>query len=131
MDSMEKCSQLGFALITDSTTLQPLSYSLKPRQDLIIDYNETNKGLYPTVFIASGVNMPSKLPDGNVIKIAYTDFLNLNGTPKEAKDIWEIISKAGISRYAEIVCISDDPGEAALNYYIFKLMGFPDIKIKI
>lgn len=131
MDSMEKCSQLGFTLTTDSTTLQPLRYTMKPDKDLIIDYNESKKGLYPTVFIASGINMPSKLPDGNVINIAYTEFLNSNGIPNEAKDIWEIIAKAGISRYAEVVCISDDPGEAALNYFIFKLMGFPDVKIKI
>ena len=47
-------------------------------------------------------------------------------TPKAAKDIWAILNKAGVSRYAEIVCFSDDPGEAAANYYILKLMGFPD-----
>ncbi len=131
MDSMEKCTQLGFSLTTDSTIFQPLNYSLKPGKELIVDNYETNKGLYLTVFIASGVNMPSKIPDGNVINIAYTEFLNSNGTPKEAKDIWEIISKAGISRYAEVVCISDDFGEAASNYYIFKLMGFPDVNIKL
>ena len=59
----------------------------------------------------------------------YTELLNADGSPKPAKDIWSIIAKAGVPRYAEIVCFSDDPGEAAVNYYILKLMGFPDIKV--
>jgi thiosulfate/3-mercaptopyruvate sulfurtransferase len=37
--------------------------------------------------------------------------------------------KAGVSRYAEIICVSDDPAEAAVSYFILKLMGFPDVKL--
>ncbi len=40
-------------------------------------------------------------------------------------------AKAGVPRYAELVCFSGDPGEAALNYFILKLMGFPDIKVLV
>jgi hypothetical protein len=29
----------------------------------------------------------------------------------------------------EIVCVSDDPGEAAVSYYVLKLMGYPDVKV--
>ena len=36
--------------------------------------------------------------------------------------------KAGIPRFAEIVSFYDDPGEAA-NYFVFKLMGYPDVKV--
>ena len=32
-------------------------------------------------------------------------------------------------RYAELVTFAEDPGEAAANYYLLKLMGFPDIKV--
>ena len=32
-------------------------------------------------------------------------------------------------RYAEIVSFSDEPGEAAANYFILKLMGYPDVKV--
>jgi 3-mercaptopyruvate sulfurtransferase SseA len=39
--------------------------------------------------------------------------------------------KAGISRYAELICYSEDPGEAAANYYLLKLMGFPDVKVML
>jgi 3-mercaptopyruvate sulfurtransferase SseA len=66
-----------------------------------------------------------------VVQVPYTDLLNADGTPKPAKDIWNTLSKAGVSRYAELVCFSDDPGEAAANYFILKLMGFPDVKVWI
>ena len=43
-------------------------------------------------------------------------FLNVDGTPKAAKDLWKTLAGAGVSRYGEIVCFSDDPGEAAITY---------------
>ena len=51
--------------------------------------------------------------------------------PKDAKDIWAILTKAGVPRYAELVAFSDDPGEAAANYFVLKLMGYPDIKVLV
>jgi 3-mercaptopyruvate sulfurtransferase SseA len=61
--------------------------------------------------------------------VPYTDLLNPGGTPKLAKDIWNILAKAGLPRHAEIICVADDPGEAAANYFILKLMGFPNVKV--
>ena len=63
-----------------------------------------------------------------VVHVPYTDLLKPDGTPKAAKDIWAALTKAGVPRYAEIVTFSDDPGEAAVNYYLLKLMGYPDVK---
>lgn len=37
--------------------------------------------------------------------------------------------KAGVPRYAELVSFADDPGEAAANCFILKLMGYPDVKV--
>jgi len=45
------------------------------------------------------------------------------------RDVVEVLSKAGVPRYAELVAFSDDPGEAAANYYLLKLMGFTDVKV--
>ena len=42
-----------------------------------------------------------------------------------------ILTKAGVPRYAEIITFADEPGEAAVNYFIFKLMGFPDVKVMV
>ena len=49
--------------------------------------------------------------------------------PKPAAEIHNILAKAGVPRYAEIIVVADDPGDAAVNYYIMKLMGYPDVKV--
>ena len=90
---------------------------------------QTTQGAYPKVFIASGKGVPDKTPVGKVVHVPYTELMNADGTPKAAKDIWNILTKAGVPRYAELICFSDDPGEAAVNYFVLRLMGFPDIKV--
>jgi 3-mercaptopyruvate sulfurtransferase SseA len=140
MDSMEKWAQLGFPVTKDATvvgpkkaphdlSIPPTTYPEVFRKDVIIADPKSTQGLYPKVFIASGKDVPAKTPDGKVVHVPYADLLNADGTPKAAKDIWNILAKAGVPRYAELVCFSDDPGEAATNYFILKLMGYPDIKV--
>jgi 3-mercaptopyruvate sulfurtransferase SseA len=142
MDSMDKWAQLGFAVTKDATvvgpkkvpqdlSIPPTTYPGNFRKDVIIADPKSTQGLYPKVFIASGKNVPAKTQDGKVVHIPYTDLLNADGTPKAAKDIWNILAKAGVPRYAELVCFSDDPGEAAADYFILKLMGYPDIKVLV
>src|SRR3970282_215660 len=90
---------------------------------------KSTQGLYPKVFIAAGKDVPAKAQEGTVVHVPYTDLLNADGTPKAAKDIWNILAKAGVPRYAELVCFSADPGEPAATYFILKLMGYPDAKV--
>ena len=142
MDSMDKWTKLGFGVTKDATvvgprkgpidlSIPPTTYAVNVRKDVIITDAKNTQGLYPKVFIASGKNVPAKAPDGKVVHVPYSDLLNADGTPKAAKDIWNILVKAGVPRYAEMVCFSDDPGEAATNYYVLKLMGYPDIKVLV
>ncbi len=137
MDSMEKWAQLGFPLAQEAAAAAPPNaspgspYSGSLRQDVIIADPASTQGLYPKVFLASGKSLPGKAPDGTVVHIPYTELLNADGRPKAAKDIWEILIKAGVPRYAQLVCYSDDPGEAAASYFVLKLMGFPDVKVLV
>ncbi len=142
MDSLDKGAQSGFPVTKDTTvvgpkkapndlSIPPTVYPVNVRKDVIIDDPKSNQGLYPKVFIASGKTVPVKAQDGKVVHVPYNDLLNADGTPKAAKDIWNILSKAGVPRYAELVCFSDDPGEAAANYFILKLMGYPDVKVLV
>jgi thiosulfate/3-mercaptopyruvate sulfurtransferase len=142
IDSLQKSERLGFAITKDKTivgpkntpqdlSIIPTNYPINTREDVIITDTKSTKGLYPKLFIASGKNVPAPVQDGKVVHIPYTDMLNNDGTPKAAKDIWNILEKGGVGRYAELVCFSDDAGEAAVNYFIFKLMGFPDLKILV
>lgn len=142
MDSMDRWAKLGFALKTDATvvgpkkglrdlSIPPTTYAGPVRKDVIIADPKSTQGVYPKVFIASGKDVPAKAPEGKVVHVPYAELLNADGTPKAAKDIWNILAKAGVLRYAELVCFSEDPGEAAVDYFILKLMGFPDIKVLV
>jgi len=142
MDSMDKWIKSGFTLTKDSTVVgnqkvpNPLAIPLmlypgNIRRDVIVTESKNSQGLYPTIMIASGKDIPAKAQEGKVVHIAYSELLNDDGAPKAAKDIWKILDKAGIPRYAELVCFSTDPGEAAVNYFILKLMGFPDVKVLV
>jgi 3-mercaptopyruvate sulfurtransferase SseA len=142
MDSMDKWAKPGFPLTKDSTVVgtkkgpDPLSIPLMPypgnvRRDVIITELKSAHGFYPRIIIASGKDMPVKALEGKVVHLAYTDLVNGDGTLKAAKDIWKTLASAGVTRYAELVCFSGDPGEAAVNYFILKLMGFPDVKVLV
>lgn len=109
----------------------PRAYPVKLRQGVAIDAAGSATGLYPRVYLASGKSLPAKMPEGKVIHVPYTELVNANGTPKAANDIWNALAKAGLPRFAEIVTIAEDPGEAAASYFILKLMGFPDIKVQL
>jgi 3-mercaptopyruvate sulfurtransferase SseA len=142
MDSMDQWVQLGFPLKKEATVVRPkqgpqdlsippATYPGNVRKDVIITDPKSTRGVFPKVFIASGKDMPAQVQDGQVVHVPYTELLNADGTPKAAKDIWNILAKAGVPRYAELVCFSGDPGEAAVNYFILKLMGYPDIKVLV
>ena len=85
--------------------------------------------MYPRVYLEMGKVAPAKAPEGKAIHIAYSELVDADGSPKAAKDLWAILMKSGVPRYAELVTIADDPGEAAVGYFILKLMGYPDVKI--
>ena len=86
-------------------------------------------GLYPKVYVAAGERLPTKPPPGRMIHLPYSQFINADGTPKAAKEIWALLAKAGVPRYAELVLVADTPGEAAVDYVVFRLMGLADLKL--
>ena len=106
-------------------------YPVAVREGVVVRDGSPTHGAYPRVYLASGTSAPGRKVDGKVVHVAYSEFVNPDGTLKAAKDIWATLEKAGVSRYAEIVCYSDDPSEAAVNYYALRLMGFPDVKVLI
>jgi thiosulfate/3-mercaptopyruvate sulfurtransferase len=89
---------------------------------------------YPTVYVAAGPQASARAPAGaaegaKLVHLPYTDLVNADGSPKAAKDLWSLLAKAGVPRYAEIVVFSDQPGEAAVNLFVLRLMGFADVKV--
>ena len=141
-DSIDGWTKLGLRLSKDPTvvgpkkgphdmSIVPATYPANFRKEVVIADPKSHQGLYPTVYVASGKDVPARTQDGKVVHVPYTELVNADGTPKAAKDLWNILDKAGVPRYAELVCVSDDPGEAAVNYFILKLMGYPDVKVLV
>jgi len=114
-------------------TIAPQTYRAEPRPGVLIRDPSATRGQFGKVFIASGATVPASLAaktaGANVIHLPYSTLLNVDGSPKAAKDIWNLLAKAGVPRYAEILTVADDPGEAAANYVVLKLMGFADVKV--
>ena len=110
-------------------SIAPTSYPVNLRPGVVIGDAQGRGSLYPKVYIASGRALPAKVPEGKVVHVPYADLIGTNGTPKPASDIWNILVKAGVPRYGELIAISDDPGESAVNYFVLKLMGYPDVKV--
>jgi 3-mercaptopyruvate sulfurtransferase SseA len=140
VDALDKMARAGFAVTRDATVVgkpakptdmavPPTKYTAAAREGVIDGAKDG--AAHPKVFIASGAAVPTRAVDGKVVHVPYTELLKPDGTPKAAKDIWAALAKAGVPRYAALVTFSDDPGEAAANYYILKLMGFPDIKVLV
>lgn len=139
IDSIEKFVKSGVELVKEEKQgglNSTPDYKSKPI--LNVDLNKVlisdpfiTKGLYPKVFINSGKIDSNKFSNGKVLNVLSGDLLTLEGKPKAAKDIWKILTSAGLPRYSEIICISDDPGEAAVIYFVTKLMGYPDSKVLV
>jgi 3-mercaptopyruvate sulfurtransferase SseA len=87
------------------------------------------RGSIPRVYIASGTALPSEAPPGTVVHLPANRLVNDDGSVKPAAELWAAISKASVPRYAQLVFVADDVGDAAINYYVFQLMGYPNLRV--
>jgi 3-mercaptopyruvate sulfurtransferase SseA len=134
-DNADAWSKSGFTVISDTSgkaerqvsSAPAARYEGKIKRENTIYNLENSTGVFPGVVITSDKNM--KAGNARSFYIPVSGYLNPDGTPKSASEIWNILSAAGVPRYAEIVCSSNDPAEASLAYFVFKLMGYPDIKL--
>lgn len=83
----------------------------------------------PRVYIASGSALPAAAPRGPVIHLPSSRLVNDDGSVRAASELWAAISKAAVPRHAQLVFMADDPGEAAINYYVFQLMGYKNLRV--
>jgi len=140
MDSVDEWGLRGHGLTKEPTvvglpktpkdiTVPVAKYQAQLRPNVLIGGPLATRGEYPKVFVASGKAAPVRTPEGQVVQLPYTELLNADGTPKAAKELWKLITNAGVPRHAEVILFADDPAEAAINYYVFRLMGWPDVKV--
>ncbi len=91
---------------------------------------------YPTFYIAAGKQAGARLPAGapqgtQPAHLPYTDLVNADGWPKPANDLWNLLAKAGVPRYGEIVVYSDQVGEAAATVFVLRLMGLAGAQVAL
>lgn len=109
--------------------IKPIPYAAAPREGLLLRDAGATRGAYPKVYLATGEAAPSRKLDGKVVHVPYTQLLDAAGRPKPAGEIWAVLSKAGLPRHAEIVTFADDVGQAAVGYFVLRMMGYPDVKV--
>jgi 3-mercaptopyruvate sulfurtransferase SseA len=86
-------------------------------------------GRVPRVYIASGSALPAEALPAPVIHLPSSRLVDADGGVRPASELWAAISKAAVPRHAQLVFVADDPGDAAINYYVFQLMGYTDLRV--
>ncbi len=149
VDSIDRWVDAGNELARPTPTTIPAgptankSYTAQARPGVIVSPTglapASSGSATPVVYIASGAQAPTTTPPGRLIHLPYTQFLLTDGKPKAAKDIWNVLEKAGVPRYTELLLLPepgaadaipvDTLGAAAVNYVVLRLMGFADVKV--
>lgn len=87
---------------------------------------------YPVVYLDSGAAKSAKQPAGIVVHLPSSKVLADDGILKGAPELFTLFMQENkLSRLSEVVCIADDPADAALNWYALTLMGFPKVSIRL
>lgn len=142
-DDLSTWASLGYPLQDEPTVvgekklrhdlvIPVVDYRAQPREDVLFDAKSADEPEFPRVFIASGDAIPAAAEslDGELVHVPHHALVDGQGKPKAAQEIWQILEEAGVPRFAELVAVSEDAGEAAVNYTVLKLMGFPSVRIQ-
>jgi 3-mercaptopyruvate sulfurtransferase SseA len=140
MDSVADWGLGGQPLTREATRIGPparpgdlavpaAAYVARPSPAVIVAEPRATRGEFPPVFIATGRAAPVKAPDGPIVRLPWGELLDAAGRPRPAADLHKRIASAGVPRHAEVILFADDPAEAAVAYVVFRLMGWPDVKV--
>jgi thiosulfate/3-mercaptopyruvate sulfurtransferase len=93
-----------------------------------------DEGVFPSVAVALGGTPSSSslaaLPAGTRwLALPRSELVAADGQPLPAAELWSRIHKAGVPRHARLLLVADDVADAALGYAVFRLMGWPDVKV--
>jgi len=127
-------TRVGMPTAPGEITVPPALYPLRSVPSRLASESDPPNGEFPRVWVDAGrvVGTAGTAPrTGRTLRLPYTELLGERNLPKPAPELWKIIDKAGVPRHAELVLIADDAAEAAVAYVVFKLMGWPDLKVAL
>jgi thiosulfate/3-mercaptopyruvate sulfurtransferase len=135
LDNLDRWAEAGHEVVRPSANApaaRPSAYTAAeaPAAGLVTTAG-TPPGAMPRVYVAAGQALPTRPPEGKLLHLPYRGLLDARGHPRPAHEIWSLMAKAGVPRYAELVMVADSLGEAAVNLLVFKLMGFADVKLLV
>ena len=125
--STDEWTMRGLPWAKTSAPAKPTRYSATSRT--VTTTLAESPAHMPRVYIASGAALPSEALPGPVVHLPSSRLVNDDGSVKPAGELWTAISKAGVPRYAQLVLVADDVGDAAINYYVLQLMGYNDLRV--
>lgn len=112
-------------------TIPPAVYPAAVRAGVVAGDPGDAPPAYPVVHLSAGRSAPAVAPAGTVVRLPYTELLGAEGRPKPAAELWKILQKAGVPRYARVIAVADDPGEAAVAWVVLRLMGWTDVRVAL
>ena len=125
LDSTETWAERGFELARPSAAaVVPRSYVARSTAGPLIRDARQAQGEFPQLQVAAQAGKAG-------IHLAPAQFVDAQGAPKPAKEIWNLLEKAALPRYAQLLLVADEPGDAAMNYTVLRLMGFADLKVLV
>lgn len=65
----------------------------------------------------------------NVIALPWTEFVKADRSLKAPHEIYERLTRAGVSRWAHIEVQAEDPAEAAAALFVLRLVGWPSVAL--
>ena len=130
IESLDKMARRDFAVTKDPPRLRPPPIRSRFARTAPSPTRKAASGVY-----AEGIHRLGSPPAGQVTRgegrprPVHRATEESTASPRTRRTSGRSSTKAGVPRYAELVAFSDDPGEAAANYFVLRLMGYPDIKV--
>lgn len=130
-ESVDEWALRGHALDKNPTAAPrpgAAAFDLPPRPERMTSPDAAGAGPFERVLLAAGPQAVAARPGSRTVHLPAADLLDAQGRPRPAHEIWRRLVQAGVPRYAELVTVADDPGDAAIAAYLLELMGFADVK---
>jgi 3-mercaptopyruvate sulfurtransferase SseA len=124
---------VGSAKSPQDIVVPPTTYTVgdrKARPGPVIRDPQATRGEYARLLLAVGQTPPAQVSAaGKLVHLPHGSMVDGKGMPRPAWELYKLITDAGVPRQAEVIVFADDVAEAALGYYILRLMGWPDVKV--
>lgn len=73
--------------------------------------------------------VPEAVPADEYAHLPWEQLLTEDGRLQTAAALYTALDEAGVHRFSEIVCYSDQPAEAAVGYLALRLLGYPLVRL--